>query len=393
MPISITAFVKTLAGTAAYSSHLLRAIGPLGYLARSPDFAIDVVGRDEVLAAGKAADALLDKDLCLFARQFSRTRNQAIVNKVHELGGQVVFDCDDDLTGRYHPNWSGDKFIEMLGLADCVTVATPGLASALAEYTKHEPIVLPNYIVLPWFAQESVETERVFSADTITVGLVGTHNHWRGDWQPVIEALGRLARDYPNVQPVIASGWVSAEVRQAIPRLAVIKPVSYAAYPGLVRQFDIVCCCLDPDDRFNQGKSSIKALESMAAARQLVAGLVGGAVPVCTDMPPYRDIVNGRNGLLVSNDQWYDALTLLVRDRRLRHRLGADGLEWVTEHGNMKREAHRWGDVYKELLAGQLPRKPRETVIVAPIRPPKFRLAAWLWATVRRIAHGTKDTK
>jgi len=388
MPITITAFVKTLAGNDAYSSNLLRAIGPLGYLTRDPNFAIEVVGTREVLAADKAGTAgtLLDKDLCLFARQFSWSRNKAIVDRVHDLGGSVVFDCDDDLTGRYRPNWAGQAFIEMLGLADRVTVTTPGLASALTEYTKHEPIVLPNCIVLPWFAQVSVETERVFPANVITVGLVGTHNHWRGDWQPVVEALGRLAQTYPNVQPVIASGWVSAEVRQAIPRLAVIKPVPYAAYPGLVRQFDIVCCCLDPEDRFNQGKSSIKALESMAACRQLVPGLVGGAVPVCTDMPPYQDVINGCNGLLVSNSQWYDALTLLARDQRLRYRLAANGLEWVTEHRNMKREAHRWGDVYKELLEGQLPRKPRETAIVAPIRPPKLGLAAWLWATVRRIA-------
>lgn len=78
---------------------------------------------------------------------------------------------------------------------------------------------------------------------------------------------------------------------------------------------------------------------------------MGGAVPVCTNMPVYRRAVQHRhNGLLVNNDEWYDALSLLVRDTRLRNGLAVLGHRWVKKNRDIKTGCRLWHDTYMEIL-------------------------------------------
>ncbi len=88
----------------------------------------------------------------------------------------------------------------------------------------------------------------------------------------------------------------------------------------------------------------------MAAARVLGDGRTGGAVPLCTKMVPYKGTVNKRNGLLIDNDQWHDALEALVRDRARRYDLAAGGLAWVEQYRDMARGYTRWGRTYRSLV-------------------------------------------
>jgi glycosyltransferase involved in cell wall biosynthesis len=118
----------------------------------------------------------------------------------------------------------------------------------------------------------------------------------------------------------------------------------------VIRQFDVVCCALDPNDIFNKSKSAIKALEAMAAKRRLPCGKFGGAVPVCTDMSVYRRAVNhGHNGLLVDNDQWYAALKKLVTDRSYTTRLSVQGHNWVRRNRDIAQGWKLWESTYRRM--------------------------------------------
>ena len=350
--ISIIAFVKTLARSGINATNNMRALSPLRLLADGPDFAIDVVSAHEVLGAGQDS-ALLDRDIVLLSRRYGLKEAQGqVVEEAHRLGAVVIFDTDDDLSGQQRNSRHGGDFIEAVSLADYVTVSTQHLGQELAKFTRSRPVVLPNCLDVRWFSRASLRAERVFAPELVTIGLIGSDTH-TGDWDSAAEAIQRLLDKYPNVLAVTATDVIPWSV-QGLSRLATIKPVPYYAYPELVRQIDIVCCCLDDRDPFNCSKSSVKALESMAAARQLSNGRIGGAVAVCTNMLPYQGVINGRNGLLINNDQWYDALEELVQDAARRNQMAADGLEWVTEHRNIEREFYRWGRLYKEILGGSI---------------------------------------
>lgn len=275
----------------------------------------------------------------------------SFVEYVHEWGGKVVFDTDDDLTDDHRRLGTGQDFKFTAAHADLVTVSTPHLAKRMESVIGYRPPVLQNHIQVPWFKECSLKAERQTSG--FTVGFVGTSTHYN-DWKYPVDALCRLAEKYPDITIGVAG--YAPDYLQNLPNGALFEPVPYEAYPRLLRQFDVICCSLDPDDEFNKCKSAIKALESMSAARVLSNGKVGGAVPVCTDMPVYRRAVNNRhNGLLIDNDGWFDALELLIRDKQTYNKLAVQGLKWVTDNRNMATTGWRkWAKVYRNITNGGL---------------------------------------
>jgi len=304
------------------------------------------------LAKG-VVDQFKGKDLYILPRLHHARGFLPFVEYVHEWGGKVIFDTDDDLTDDYRRLGTGDDFKFTAKHADHVTVSTSYLAKRMETVIGYRPSVLANQIYFPWFSEVSLKTNRI--NPEFTVGFVGTSTHYE-DWKYPVEALRKLAAKHPDMIIGIA-GYIPDYLKD-LPNSAAFHPVPYEKYPGLMRQFDVVCCALDPDDEFNKCKSAVKAIESMAAARPLSNGKIGGAVPVCTDMPVYRRAVNNRNnGLLVSNDDWYDAMELLVRDRRVYNKLSASGHKWVEQNRNMDTTGwKKWAKVYRQVANGGIQR-------------------------------------
>jgi glycosyltransferase involved in cell wall biosynthesis len=323
--------------------------------AKCPDIdGVSVTTEDfrRTLAFG-IVDTMKGKDIYVLPRLHHAEGFIPFVEYVHEWGGKVIFDTDDDLTDDHRRLGSGDHFKFTAAHSDHVTVSTAHLAKRMEQIIGYKPSVLPNQIYVPWFRQVSLKTERINPA--FTVGFVGTSTHY-GDWKFPVDALLKLAKKYPEI--VIGVAGYFPDYLKNLPNSAAFKPVPYINYPGLMRQFDVVCCSLDPDDEFNKCKSAVKALESMASARTLSSGRIGGAVPVCTNMPVYRRVVQNRNnGLLVDNDDWYDALERLVRDRREYNRLSMRGHKWVTTNRNMDTTGWKWwASVYRKVANGGISR-------------------------------------
>jgi glycosyltransferase involved in cell wall biosynthesis len=203
--------------------------------------------------------------------------------------------------------------------------------------------VLPNHVDFGWFGQQSLLAER--QVEGLTIGVLGTRTHYF-DWIYLEEVFGRISREYDDVT-ILCAGFQPDYLED----YRCLSGVPYRYYPQLMRQFDIVCCALDPDDVFNLSKSSIKALESMASARRLSSGKIGGAVAVCTDMTLYRRTVNHmHNGLLVDNEDWYEALKMLIEDERTRNRIAYVGHRWVEKNRDIKQGYRLWKNAYLRLL-------------------------------------------
>lgn len=302
------------------------------------------VGRLINFSPGGADRVLVGRDIYIISRLYQRDGLDRFLDIIHEGGGLVVFDTDDDLTEEFRDLDSrGGEFVYTMKHMDAVTVSTPFLACRMEEHIGYRPEVLPNHIDCHWFKQVSMLGKRKFNG--LTVGLVGTSSHY-DDWVYPVEALKQLKEKHSDAVTILVAGYFPDYLDDVALKVA---PVPYSQYPVLMRQFDIVCCSLDPDDMFNKSKSAIKALESMAAARK-VNGKIGGAVPVCTDMPVYRRVVNGSNGVLTSNDNWFEVLDRLVTDDILRQKLSVQGHKWVNKHRNSRIGYRRWARFYRQLL-------------------------------------------
>ncbi len=349
---TILGFVRTTPGHGLSAVSYYRAGMPLRALGEhSGLFHVTIMDQAEVSEliqtyGPKADEMLTGRDIYVVSRLYRSKGLPEFVSAIHEAGGRIVFDTDDDLTEEYrHLDGRGDEFVETMKAVDLVTVSTSYLSRRLEGYLGYKPPVLANHIDVSWFADKSASAERRIPG--ISVGFVGTASHYN-DWKYPLDALTRVAEENREVS-LVAAGYFPDYLKD-LPNAFELRAVPYGEYPGLMRQFDIVCCSLDPDDEFNGSKSAVKALEAMSASRKLQCGSIGGAIAVCTDMPVYRRAISGNNGLLVSNDEWYDALSALVKDSRLRRKLSIAGHKWVAKNRNIRTGYRHWGRVYRRLL-------------------------------------------
>lgn len=357
--IEITAFVRTTEKHGLSPVNYYRALLPMATLGKtSSKFNVRILTQDDtksIIQLGLSG-TLLGQDIYLISRLYREEGQQEFLDTIHDHGGLVVFDTDDDLTCDYRELGRGDDFKAMIRTADLVTVSTPYLSKQLEKYTGYRPPVLYNHVDVEWFSKVSLATEK--KVPGLTIGFIGTASH-EADWIFPVKALVAIAEEHPGVT-IVAAGYLPEYLRE-LPSVAKLKPVPYPRYPGLMRQFDIVCCSLDPGDVFNRSKSSLKALEAMSAARTLSNGKTGGAIPVCTDMPVYRRAVNKHNGVLTSNDDWYEALSRLVNDEQLRNRLATQGYRWVRKNRDITTGYKAWARTYRNLLGGKYDDIPRAT--------------------------------
>jgi glycosyltransferase involved in cell wall biosynthesis len=330
-----------------------RAALPVDIVGRKHrDIEAQVISSDDMRRAvvANVTDSLYEgKDLYVLPRLHHREGFDDFKEYIHSWGGQIVFDTDDDLTDDHRRIGTGGDFKYTAQHADHVTVSTPYLAKRLEPIIGYKPKVLANHIHFPWFSKTSLGARRINTS--FTLGFVGTSTHYE-DWKYPVDALRKLAKRYPDICLGVA-GYCPDYLRD-LPNAILMEPVPYENYPRLIRQFDVVCCSLDADDEFNKSKSAIKAIESMTAGRVLSNGKIGGAVAVCTDMPVYRRVVSNRNnGLLVSNDDWYDALEHLVRERAFYNNLSGQGHKWARKNRDMTTTGwKKWARFYTSLVNG-----------------------------------------
>jgi glycosyltransferase involved in cell wall biosynthesis len=99
-----------------------------------------------------------------------------------------------------------------------------------------------------------------------------------------------------------------------------------------------------PDDQWSRGKCGLKALQYMAL----------GTPTVCSPVGVNSEIIrHGENGMLAStDDEWVERLTLLLRSRELRERLGRASRATVEERYSARVQAPRVHEIIKSVVSG-----------------------------------------
>jgi len=239
------------------------------------------------------------------------------------FGIRTVVDIDDDYSAipKDHPNWqtyaSPQPLSHWTGAiheADVVTVASLELGRRLAEMNKNIVLVPngwddgnPRWWMTNW-------------RQTVNIGFAGTSTH-REDVKLCLPAMARVASENKDVKIVIGGDdWVYKRlVKLPESKKMFIPGLPYDDYPFMLCFMDILCVPL-LDTNFTRAKSDIKLVDAGARGIPWAASLV----------EPYRNWPAG--GKYANNEQnWYDLLSMLVKDEQLRQCLGEAGHEAALE--------------------------------------------------------------
>lgn len=261
----------------------------------------------------------------------------------------LVYEADDDYSGRYRPaDVTLSTWKPYITQVDAVIGSVKPLAKLMEDESGlSKSYVAPNYINYDFFTTQSYRAERERD-DKITVMLAGTATHDE-DWKVVADVMPGILADYPNVSFLVAGNVPD----YLYGKCEFVPPVHYSQYPVVLRQADILCCSLDPNDTFNESKSYIKAIEGWCAKRQLSKTQVGGCAVIASKATAYKGVVTNRhNGLMVEHtlDGWDSAIRLLIEDHHLRQKIQVNGLK-AGKGYDITVGWRKWYEIFEKILA------------------------------------------
>lgn len=294
-------------------------------------------------------ERLLQYDVFVFPRMY--VNNEAALLGISDLlallrqaGKAIVYEVDDDFTNMDRKVIDGDA-IAIAKQADAITVTTPHLRKIMQKVTGRPAYVLPNSLDPGLWQGPRIEMKM---PPSLRIGLTGSITHER-DWKVLMRVVPQIKRDFPDVQFVVG-GFLPDYIDPDL--VTFVPPMPYGHYAHVIKNMDIVLAPVN-NDLFNMGKSPIKVVEGMGAARVLDDNLAGAAV-IASDHPVYQlAIQHGRTGLLVKHepDAWYEAIAQTIEDAALRHRLQREGYSWAWTKHDMSKNWRMWAKAYRKIIS------------------------------------------
>lgn len=242
-------------------------------------------------------------------------------------------------------------FERCLALADVITATTPTLANLFTEKAREfgndaKAYDLPNCLDLRRWMPVEIKHQDV------RILWQGGASH-QPDLKVIQEALEIVCKKFPQVKLVFGGLHFPGITANIDPKQveAYDNWTEYTAHPYRMALFgaDINVVPIE-NIYFNSFKSDIKVSEAAAL----------GIPSVASNLTPYKEsIIHDKTGLLADNttDSWVKHLSALVKSETLRKGLGASARAWVEKNRDIKKEAHRWADVY----AAELDKKRKNT--------------------------------
>lgn len=243
--------------------------------------------------------------------------------KIAKKNSKIIFDYDDALFHIRIPGriFSYSHLDQILKKSDAVAAGSHYLKEYASKFNK-------NVFLLP----SPVDTEMFHpiintNGNKIVIGWLGSGTKYQLRYLRLLkEPLGKLGRKY-NIKFKIVSA-LSKEIRDEFDNqgyevdYGLDHWVPISETPGLISDFDIGVMPL-LDEPFARGKCAMKALEYMSMGIPVVASNVG---------ENNYAINHKRNGFLASNsEEWYDYLSLLIEDDKLRKDMGIEGSRVVEQ--------------------------------------------------------------
>lgn len=244
-----------------------------------------------------------------------------LFGKLKTMGKKVVYEADDafDMLEPWHPQyaaWTKDKIdqsVQMMKLADMVTVSTPWLAEHFRKYNRNIQVI-PNLIDLTAWPSPVHAEKR----DSFRVVWAGSTSH-KGDLDLVVTALETFARLNPTVK-LVFFGQQPDGINVPADQMEFHEAVDFENYPQKLASLDAdVAIAPLVDCPFNRGKSNIRIVQYMACGWPVIA----------SDVEPYSQTMRVNSGavggLLVENQEgWFGALEFMLKRPDVRKILSKD---------------------------------------------------------------------
>ncbi|MGE3808811.1 MAG: glycosyltransferase family 4 protein [Gemmataceae bacterium] len=253
-------------------------------------------------------------------------------------GRRVVFDYDDAvfLRDSYHRHGVHSssrlrRFAHVVRNVDAVTAGNDFLREQAVPFIPADRAVVIPTCVEP----DSYPVADHANSDVAELVWIGSSSTLKG-----LEAICPLLEEVGCRVPGVCLKLVCDRFLKLkhLPVRAV--PWSEAGEAAALASADIGISWL-PDDDWSRGKCGLKVLQYMAAGLPVVANRVG----VQSTM-----IRHGETGYLASNaDEWVRAITLLVRDRDRRRRMGQMARRYVQTMYSVASGAQSWLSLLERL--------------------------------------------
>ncbi len=272
-----------------------------------------------------------------------------IARKAKEHGVLIVYDIDDRLdsipvdnqaTAVYNNPEKQKEMLEIIQLADLVTVSTEPLAEHIRSKGAREVRVVRNMLtanVIPRRHPPNPAFTKIFW------GGSPTHKKDLAIVAPALQAI--LKRHAGKVRFTCMGERLPELLADCYQYIDLVDPVDFEFYHDTIANLaaDFGIAPLEKN-AFNDSKSAIKALEYASAGYPMLLSPVG----------EYPTIVEeGFPAELVQDDAWEAALErMIARSAPERDKMGKACLSWTLDHRCIGlTKASQWSDVALDLMA------------------------------------------
>lgn len=206
--------------------------------------------------------------------------------------------------------------------------------------------VIPNYNNQEEWSKYKSKTNK----NKIVIGWHGSLTH-NADLEMVMPTLRQILLENKNVYLEFMGG-VSADYVQKLFKdfeLSLLNRIKIMGgtlawhnfpYKLMKLKWDIGIAPLI-DDKFNRSKSNIKWLEYSMKHIPTVA----------SNVEPYRSITEGIDGFLcTTKDDWYNALTKLIKSKTLRTKIGEKAHKEITKNWQYQKAGKQYKKVIESVL-------------------------------------------
>lgn len=312
--------------------------------------------RTERIDQSESLKIALNSDVIVFHRPDDEKKLQAAV-LLKKLGKKIVFDNDDTYKevdnmklGKMFKEKTEylDKFIE---IADLVTTTTEYLAKEYREISDKVEVI-PNCI-----DPNDWDIPLKNKGDKVRIGLFGSTTI-NGDCYPAKEALQELSKR-DNVT-IVMFGLPAKDLQTDLIKdfykddLNFWDKIDIEWHPFVPTEdyyrtlnelrLDIA---LIPrkDNYFNRCKSNLKFLEaSMLEIPCIAQGFEDGNSPYQGKDEKYLVIVK-------DNSKWLEEIDKLIKDKKLRVKIGKEAKKYVLKNYNIIKNAKNWLNIYKKYVS------------------------------------------
>ena len=247
---------------------------------------------------------------------------------------KIIYDFDDSVmyrnskAGSPHSKTRMKRFADMVRASDFVIAGNRFLMEQTLAFTDRVAVI-PTAIDGNRYTRKDYDLPK----DRVTLGWIGDHGsiHYMEKMKPIFEQLGRK---YPDAElSIVCDVFIDCE------NIPVIKKMwSQETEVSDLKEMDIGLMPL-MNDLWSEGKCGLKILQYFGV----------GVPAVCTPVGVNKDVVSdGVNGLYAdSPQQWFEKLSTLIDDPRLRKEMGLKGRETVFEGYTIEACAPRLLEIIK----------------------------------------------